>query len=292
MTANAIEIRNLEKSFKCFKLGPIDLTVPKGAIYGLIGPNAAGKTTTIDLIMNMGRKDNGSIQVFDLDNDKNEAAIKARIGYVSPDLSFGAWKKVKRLIHFIRPYYPSWDQDYCVELMEKMNIGWNDKIGTMSFGSKVKLAVILALSHKPDLLLLDEPVIGVDAVSKKQIFTELLAAVQNEERTVLISSHGLTDIERFTDHIGMIKNGKMLLEGPTSDIVERFCMIDCIYDNGLLEQTNGVYPQEHSNNRWRALIDLQSDAQSRLKSMGAREISESPVTLEELFIALTLAKEA
>lgn len=285
-TDNAIEIRGLAKSFRKFQLGPVDLTVPKGAIYGLIGPNGAGKTTTIDLIMRMGREDGGDIRVFGLDPGQNEADVKRRIGYVSPDLSYNAWKKVKRLIHFVRQFYPDWDDDYCADLLSKLGIGWTDKITTMSFGTRVKLSLVVALSHRPDLLLLDEPTIGVDAVSKKQIFEELLSMVQNEDKTILISSHGLADVERFTDHLGIINNGYMLLEGSTAEIVDRFRMYDCICEDDSTPRHAGVYVQEHRGNRLRALVDTTIVPETQLRSAGAEEISESPVSLEELFVAL------
>lgn len=292
MSEAALKIRGLQKSYKHFKLGPLDLTVPQGSIYGLIGPNAAGKTTTIDMIMGMGPKGAGSVSVFGLDHMEHEVAIKQRIGFVSPDLSYRLWKKVNRLVHFTKQFYPTWDDRYCQHLMEKLQIGWDDKIAAMSFGTRIKLGLLIALSHKPDLLLLDEPTIGVDAVSKKQIFTELLAAVQNEKRTVLISSHGLTDIERFADHIGMIKNGKIVLEGHTADMIEPYRMMDFIYENRGEPNLDGLFMQERSANRFRALIDVRCGVKERLQSMGAREISEAPVTLEELFVGLTLAKEA
>ena len=146
--------------------------------------------------------------------------------------------------------------------------------------------------HKPDLLLLDEPAIGVDAVSKQEIYSELLAAVQNEERTVLISSHGLADIERFTDHVGMIKDGRLMLEGPTGNIVDRFRMVDFEYGDGNTPPViPGAYMQERSGNRWRSLLDTSGNARDELIAKGASEMSESPVTLEELFVALSLAKE-
>ena len=291
MSTNAIEIRELVKRFKRFQLGPLNLTVPQGAIYGLIGPNGAGKTTTLDLVMSLGREDEGRIRVFELDPVAQEVEVKRRIGYVSPDLSFAAWRKVNRLVHFMRGFYPDWDDEYCRRLLTKLNLGWEDKIGALSFGAKVKLGLVMALSHKPDLLLLDEPTIGVDAVSKKQIYSELLAAVQNEERTVVIASHSLADIERFADHVGMIKNGKLILEGPTSDMVDPFRMLDFVYANGSEPKAKGLYIQEQSGDRWRALIDTRRGAREQLQAMGAREISETPVTLEELFIALTISPE-
>ena len=171
--------------------------------------------------------------------------MKAQIGYVSPDLNFNAWGRVKRLINFYRSFFPDWDDAYCAELLERLNIGWTDKIATLSFGARTKLGLVIALSHRPRLLLLDEPVSGLDAVAKQDLFAELLDAVQDEERTVLISSHGLADIERFTDHVGIIHEGNLLLEGPTTDLVARFRMADAVANNGgTLRGVEGVYPQE------------------------------------------------
>jgi ABC-2 type transport system ATP-binding protein len=291
MTEQAIEIRGLVKYFGHFTLGPIDLNVPKGAIYGLIGPNGAGTTTTIDLIMNMGREDAGTIHVFGMDHRNKEEQVKSRIGYVSPDLAFDAWGKVNRLVYFVKKFYPDWDDDYCRSLMEKMGLTWEDKIKTMSFGTRVKLNLVIALSHRPDLLLLDEPTMGVDAVAKKDIFTELLSAVQEEDRSVVITSHILTDIERFCDHFGIIHQGKILMEGPTAELVERHRMVDFIYSNGdALSKEKGIYIQEKQNDQFRALVDMQSEGMNWLKDKGASEISASPVTLEELFIALVQEK--
>lgn len=287
MTDDALAIRGLEKSFSAFQLGPLDLTVPKGAIYGLIGPNGAGKTTTIDLIMGMGRKDAGTIEVFGLDHVKEEVAVKKQIGYVSPDLVFNAWGKVSRLLSFIRSFYEDWDDDYCRELMQRLKVGPSDKIATLSFGARTKLGLIVALSHRPALLLLDEPLAGLDAISKQEVFTELLNAVQDENRTVLISSHDLHDLERFSDHVGIINKGKLLLEGPTADLVERFLMVDCTTVNGVaLDRLDGVRLQRREGARCRVLLDTANDGLGRLKATGATEIVTAPVTLEELFVGL------
>jgi ABC-type multidrug transport system ATPase subunit len=287
MSETAVSIRGLIKTFPTFTLGPLDLDVPTGAIYGFIGPNGAGKTTTIDLIMGMGAKDGGSIEVFGLDHVKDEVAVKRQVGYVSPDLFFNAWGRVNRLIGFYRSFYPDWDDDYCVSLLERLKVGWKDKIATLSFGARTKLGLVLALSHRPALLLLDEPFAGLDAVSKQEVLTELLDAVQDETRTVFISSHNLDDIERITDHIGILHKGKLLLEGPTAALVERYRMADYTGDNGATPGlVPGVRVQKQDGDRWRILLDTQTDAATMLEERGFREVSNSPVTLEELFVAL------
>lgn len=287
MTTNAIEIRGLEKRFPKFALGPLDITVPRGAIYGLIGPNGAGKTTIMDLIFRMGATDAGSITVLGLDHVSDEMAVKQQVGYVSPELNFQPWGTVGKAIGFIRGFYPTWEDASCERLLQVFGLGWNDRVQTLSFGGKTKLALVMALSWKPKVLVLDEPTVGLDAIAKQQVFSELLAAVKNDDRTVFISSHGLTDVERFADHVGMIKNGRMLLEGATSHVVERYRMVDVLIGrSGQFTDRPGCVVQSHSEDRWRVLVDLRHASLERLASDGAMPVATSPVTLEELFVAL------
>jgi len=290
MNTNAIEIRNLVKNYPAFTLGPVDLTVPRGAIYGLIGPNGAGKTTALDMIFGMGRNDSGTIRVLGLDHRADEVAVKQRAAYVSPDLNFQVWGKVGKAIRFVRGFYPGWDDACCTTLMHAFHLDSGDKITTLSFGAKTKLSLLLALSRRPEILILDEPTTGLDAISKQQVFAELLKAVEDGERTVLISSHGLSDLERFTDHIGMIKNGKVLLEGRTDEIVDRFRLAEFFSTNGTtFPNRAGLVILRRTENRWHALLDQNSDAHSWLQSHGATDLSLTRVTLEDLFVAL--AKE-
>jgi ABC-2 type transport system ATP-binding protein len=287
MHENAIEIRGLEKSFSKFKLGPIELTVPSGVIYGFVGPNGSGKTTTIDLIFGLGAKDAGSIRILGLDHIADEVAMKRQVGYVSPDLNFLTWGRVGNAIQFVRGFYPSWDETYCERLLESFHLRRDEKIATLSFGARIKLSLVLALSWKPRLLILDEPTVGLDAISKQQVFSELLSAVGEEERTVFISSHSLTDLERFADHVGMIKSGKMMFEGSMAGVIDRYRMVDFIA-KGTADFVSypGLVVQTHQDNRWRVLVDVHSTPLDWLQSRGATPVSDSPVTLEELFVAL------
>src|SRR5208337_94216 len=260
---NAIEFRGLVKKYPKFQLGPLDLTVPRGAIYGLIGPNGAGKTTAIDLIFGMGRNDGGEIRVLRLDHRANEVELKRRAAYVSPDLNFQVWGKVGKAIRFVRGFYPGWDDAYCAALMKAFRLSDADRVATLSFGARTKLSLLLALARRPEVLILDEPTTGLDAVSRQQAFGELLKAVEDGERTVLISSHGLSDIERFADHVGMIKNGKLLLEGRMDEVVDRYRLVEFFTSNGTTFQTpepEGLIILKWNENRWRALLDQKSAA--------------------------------
>ena len=235
----------------------------------------------------MGAKDTGSITVLGLDHVRDEVAMKRQVAYVSPDLQFQPWGRVHKVISFVRGFYPTWDQDYCNRLLSSLSVEPNDRIMTLSFGTRIKLALVLALSWRPQLLILDEPTVGLDAISKQAVFSELLSAVREGDRTVLISSHGLADIERFADHVGMIRNGRLLFEGTTVDVISRFRVVDFLVANGdRLADRPGVFVLQRDGARWRALIDLERTPMETLQGLGAAPIADAPVTLEELFVAV------
>ena len=287
MSANALEIRGLKKSFANFTLGPLSLTVPMGAIYGFVGPNGAGKTTTIDLIFGLGEQDAGSITVLGLDHKRDERAMKLKTGYVSPDLNYSPWSRVGKAISFVKGFYPTWDDEYCARLLDSFRINRDERVATLSFGARIKLSLVLALSWRPILLVLDEPTVGVDAISKQQIFAELLAAVQGEDRAVFISSHAITDLERFADHVGMIKSGRLIFEGETAEVVERYRLVDVTAEHGTtLEDLPGIVVHQRDSRRWRVLVDRGLTPLERLSNMGFTPLADSPVSLEELFVAL------
>src|SRR5262249_54881339 len=174
VSPNAVEIRGLRKSFPQFALGPLDLTVPEGAIYGLVGPNGAGKTTTLDAIFGIGGKDGGSITVLGLDHLRDEVAMKRQVAYVGPDLTYVSWGRVEKAIRFVRGFYPTWDDACCERLLQTFQLDWRDRIATLSTGNKARLSLLLALSWKPKLLVLDEPMLGLDAIARHAIFSELV----------------------------------------------------------------------------------------------------------------------
>lgn len=287
MPSPAIEIRGLRKTFPRFTLGPLDLTVPMGSIYGLVGRNGAGKSTTIDLIFGIGGKDAGSIAVLGLDHRRDEVAMKRQVGYVSPDLSFQTWGRVRKAIRFVRGFYPTWDEAYCARLMTLFKLDGQDRIATLSTGARIKLTLLLAMAWRPRVLVLDEPTVGLDAVSKREVFQELLALVGEGDRSVLIASHGLTDLERFADHVGIIENGRLVLESPMTDLVERFSLVDVVVGPGVsFEPPPGSVVQERLGERCRVLFDGARASVEDLRRAGGTVVAQSALTLEELFIAL------
>ena len=158
---------------------------------------------------------------------------------------------------------------------------------SLSFGSRIKLSLILALAWRPRLLILDEPLVGLDAISKQEVFSELLDAVSDGERSVLISSHNLTDVERFADRLGLIVNGRMLVEGTTADVIDRHRMVDFVAAGDFeIDVRPGVFVQHREANRWRVMLDLRQAPIDWLRQAGATQIADAPVTLEELFVAI------
>jgi ABC-2 type transport system ATP-binding protein len=281
MSENALEIRGLEKSFASFRLGPMDL------IYGFVGPNGSGKTTTLDLIFGLGVKDAGTISVLGLDHDRDERSMKLRAAYAGPDLNYSPWSRVGKAISFVKGFYPTWDDRYCRSLLEAFQVRPEERVSALSFGARTKLSLVLALSWRPRLLILDEPTTGLDAISKQQLFAELLSAVRDEDRSVLISSHAITDLERFADHVGLIRNGRMIVEGVIDAVVERYRLVDIAsHEAAGVEGQPGVLIQHRDRHRWRVLLDQRLTSLDQLRADGRTLLSDSSLSLEELVVAL------
>jgi ABC-2 type transport system ATP-binding protein len=286
MTNAAIEIQNLKKTLGEFTLGPLSLAVPRGAIYGFIGPNGAGKTTTFDLLMGMAQPDGGTIRLLGRDLKKDEVDIKRRTAYVSPDLNYQAWGTVGRAIAFVSSFYPDWDAHHCEQLQDVFGLRPDETISALSFGARIKLALIIALSRDAELLILDEPTVGLDAVARRQLFTELLAFMQKEDRTILISSHQLSDLERFADHVAIVNQGRLLTAGRMDELVERYRLLHVRCAGNTLTQIRGVTVLKQDGDRTELLLDSQISSGNSLKALELEIISETRLTLEELFLAL------
>jgi ABC-2 type transport system ATP-binding protein len=286
MTAPAIELDRVQKRWGDFALGPLSLAVPQGAIYALIGPNGAGKTTTLDLLMGMGAPDSGEIRMLGLALPRDEVEIKRRTAYVSPDTGYQAWGSVGRAVDFVRGFYPDWNDQHCARLLNEFGLRREEKIAALSFGARTKLSLVLALAREAELLLLDEPTIGLDAGARHQLFAELLAFMRREDRTIVISSHQLADVERFADHCAIIDKGKLLIAGRMDELVDRYRQVDVRFAREPAPAINGARVLERQGDRARLLIDRTVAASADLAAAGTEVIGDVPMTLEELFLAL------
>ena len=286
MTTPAITLDGVEKRLGTFQLGPLDWSVPKGAIYALVGPNGAGKTTSFDLLMGMGRPDRGKIDILGMDLATAEVAIKRKIGYVNPDLNYQPWGNVGRAIDFVRGFYPDWDNDKCDRLLREFSLGRREMLSALSFGARIKLSLVMALSRDAELLLLDEPTVGLDVESRLKLFTELLAFMQREDRTIVISSHQLSDLERLADHVAILKQGKLLVAGRMDELVDRYCQMDMRVSAGTMPVIDGLRVLKRQGERARVVIDRARFNPESLVATQVEIIAEAPMNLEELFVAL------
>ncbi|MDU4891118.1 MAG: ABC transporter ATP-binding protein [Clostridium sp.] len=222
---NILEIRNLTKKYKNFKLDNISFVIPKGFIMGFIGENGAGKTTTIKLIMNLLQKDAGEIKVFGKENVKHEREIKERIGFVYDDCFYYENLSIRDNGKIIAGFYKAWDWNVFNKYLRKFNLDDKQKVKELSKGMKMKFAIAIALSHKAEFIILDEPTSGLDPVMRRQVLEMLQQVMEDENVGMLISSHITSDLERIADYITYIKNGKIVFSMSIPELQDEYVMI-------------------------------------------------------------------
>ena len=220
-----LEINNVEKNFEGFKLDNINFSLNKGYIMGFIGPNGAGKTTTIRLIMNLLKKNSGDIKIFGMDNVSDEVAIKDRIGFVYEESYFYEHLTVKKMKEIIAPFYSRWDDEKFNEYCDIFGLLPRKKIKDLSKGTKMKFSLAVALSHNAELLILDEPTSGLDPVFRDKLMDILREEIQDENKSILFSTHITSDLEKIADYITFINNGKIVFSDQKDILLENYKII-------------------------------------------------------------------
>ena len=216
-----IDVSNLTRRFGAHTaLASVSLALPRGAVYGLVGANGAGKTTLIKHVLGLLRAEGGSVRVFGLDPVADPVAVLSRIGYLSEENDLPAWMRVDELIRYSRAFYPAWDDGYAEELRQTFALDPAAKIKTLSKGQKARAGLLIALAHRPELLVLDEPSSGLDPIVRRDILGAVMRTVAADGRTVLFSSHLLEEVEQVADHVTMISQGRIVLSGPLAAIKE------------------------------------------------------------------------
>lgn len=219
-----ISIRGLRKRFRGFTLD-VSLDVPRGYITGLIGPNGAGKTTLVKLVMNLLRRDEGTIEVLGLDNLAHEKAVKSRIGFIYDEPPFFHDVSLRDSARAIAPFYPGWNDRRFVELAARFNLPLGKKFKTLSHGMKMKFALAVALSHDADLLLMDEPTAGLDLGFRRELLDELTGILQDADKSVLFSTHVTSDLERVADCVTFIRDGSIVFTLPKDELRDRWAVV-------------------------------------------------------------------
>ena len=221
----ALEVHRLRKEFPGFCLQDVSFELPAGYIMGFIGPNGAGKSTTIKLIMNLLRKDGGTVRLFGLDHVRHEKQCKNRIGFVYDENHYYEELSLREMTGIVARAYSDWDQQAYERYLKKFALDPRKKIKNLSKGMKMKYALAVALSHRPDLLLMDEPTSGLDPVVRSELLEILGEIILDEKKAVLFSTHITSDLERVADYVTLINAGKIVFSAAKDEILESYCLV-------------------------------------------------------------------
>lgn len=289
MCEKIVDIQGLTRQFGDLKaLDNINFTVEKGCVHGLVGANGAGKTTLIKHILGLLRAKSGSVEVFGLDPVRKPVEVLGRIGYLSEERDMPEWMRIHELMRYTQAYHPKWDMDYANTLIETFGLDPRQKIKNLSRGQRAQTGLIAAVAHRPDLLLLDEPSSGLDAVVRKDILKEVVRAVADEGRTALFSSHFLDEVERMSDVVTMIHGGIIVLHGGLDEIKDSHQHLTLRFAEEQAERPKvpGVLSLEGYGNQWQAICNgALEEARAALQSLGAEITDSRNASLEEIFVA-------
>jgi ABC-2 type transport system ATP-binding protein len=284
----AIEIRDLKKEYAHGEgVHGLNLVVPRGSSFGLLGPNGAGKSTTIKLLMGLIRPTSGDAEVLGHSIINESESIRALVGYVPERHYIYPWMTIGEVVWFTRSFYSSWDQPLCDELLLHYELHPAKKVKQLSHGMTTKLALVLALAHDPDLLLLDEPTTGLDPLIREEFLDGIRHLLERRSRTVLLSSHILSDIEKVADTIGIINEGKLLICAPRTELMEKVKRVSVALTAGSREPAppDGTVWQELSNGFWNLTVHgFTTDTVQQIRQKNQVErLDVTDISLEEIF---------
>lgn len=279
-----IEIRNVVKTFDGFRaLDGVTMTVPRGAVYGLVGPNGAGKSTLIRHLTGIYRPDSGTIDIDGQPVYENPA-VKARIAYIPDDVFYFPQATIPDMMRYYRGIYPKFDAERYQKLGEVFQLDPKRQIRRLSKGMQKQAAFWLAMCLRPDVLVLDEPVDGLDPVMRRQIWSLVVEDVAGYGMTVLVSSHNLRELEDICDHVGMMHAGRMLLERSLAELQENIVKVQLVTDQPLPEDLAVLHAS--TLGRVQTLIIRGEPAQTAERLAGTKPLlcDLLPLSLEEIFM--------
>lgn len=278
---NALEIRNLTKTFPGFKLDHLNLILPSGCIMGLVGENGAGKSTTIRLILDMLHKDSGSITILGRDNQDNINLTKEDVGVVMDEVGIPECLNVKQVGKIMKHTFRNWDTDEYARLLQKLSLPDHKPFKEFSRGMKMKLGIAIAMSHGSKLLLLDEATSGLDPVVRDEVVEMFNDFTRDENHSILISSHIVSDLEKLCDYMAFLYKGKLLLCKEKDQLLAEYGMIHCTAEQLKKLDSKIVKHKKESVYGVEAIV---------LRDAVPEGMNISPISIEELFVFMV--KEA
>ncbi len=281
-----IKTNNLVKCFEAVKaLDGISINVKKGSVYGLVGPNGAGKTTLIKTLLGVYKPNNGEIEIDGIKDAENEE-LKQRIVYISDDLYFYPTYTIKDMAKFYKSIYKNWDDETFEKLKSIFNIDEKRKVKKLSKGMQKQVAFWLGLCTKPDIMILDEPVDGLDPVMRRSTMKLVLSEVASREMTVLISSHNLRELEDVCDYVGIMHKGKIVIEKALDDIKGNIHKIQVAFKDGMPEDLGSkleILKSEVFGSVYNIIVKGEN-AYEIISSYEPLVCDVIPLSLEEVFI--------
>ena len=275
-------------------LRDLDLAVPEGALYALLGPNGSGKTTLLQILVGLRTPASGVARVLGIDSRALGRDERARISYVAEGQTLPGWMRLEQLEAYLAPLYSTWDASLAGCLRERFDLDPKQRVGTLSRGGQMKAALLCALAPRPKLLLMDEPFTGMDALVKDELVRGLLESSGEEGWTVLLSSHDIGELELLADWVGVLDSGRMLLSEPMDMLRQRFKHVDVALAGGAApaaaELPNDWLGLEHAGGRLSFLV-THADRDLPERAVAARlpqaaHIGVRDATLREVFVAL------
>lgn len=293
MSANgqyAIETIGLTKRFgEHVAVDHLSMKVSVGSVYAFLGRNGAGKTTTIRMLLDLLDKTSGEARVQGLDSVRDALDIKRRTGYVAEGQKMYDWMKIDEIIWFCKQFYPDWNDASAGELKHRFELDGGKRVGDLSRGTQAKLALLLALSYRPPLLILDEPMGGLDVIVRRDFLEGVIELTQDDSRTVFFSSHQVNEVERVADWVGIIHDGRLVCSAPVEEIKRKMKRVVMTFDAPpkSFSSIPGVLACENGGRQSAVTVREFSDATlAAAKALGARDIDAQDLSLESIFVAL------
>ena len=288
----AIRTEGLQKRFgRAMALDGVGVEVPEGAIYAMVGPNGAGKTTLIKILMNIFAPTAGSAEVLGIGSKRVAASVFCQIGYVSENQELPEWMRVDEMLRYYRNFYPNWDRELESQLVRQFDLPLDRKLKHLSRGMRMKAAFASSLAYRPRLIVLDEPLSGLDPLVRDELIMGLLDRAP--ETTVFLSSHDLAEIEGFSSHVGFLEKGRMLFQEEMASLTSRFREVTVTLNGPVasppavpaswlqLETADSVVQFVHSN-----FSETDSPAELAHFFPGAHNIQADAMTLRQIFLAI------
>lgn len=291
----AIRTYGLVKNFhRVNALDNLDLDVPEGAIYALVGPNGAGKTTAIKVLMNIFPPTSGRAEVLGTDSKRIAGRAFTSIGYVSENQEMPGWMRIRELLGYLRPFYPTWDRELEEGLVRQYQLPLDRKLGKLSRGVRMKAALVSSLAYHPKLIVLDEPFGGLDPLVRDELIEGMLERAP--EATVFVASHDLAEIENVASHVGYLEEGRLRFSDDMAELVERFREVELTFDAApaLLEEWPESWMQIEASGAVLRFVESRFDEERtrdeiRKRFSNVRDTTFGPMSLRAIFLAMAKA---